>query len=66
MEGLASSPLEGVLCTVFFKRSHAKVFEETEKSAHAISAFTGSATPPLQKPCAVKVAREEGFQYEFD
>jgi hypothetical protein len=66
MEGLASSLLEGVLCTVFFKRSHAEVFEETEKSAHASSTLNGSATLPLQEPCAVKVERDREFQYEFD
>jgi hypothetical protein len=35
--------------------SHAEVFKETEKSAHASSTLNSSAALSLQGPCAIKM-----------
>jgi hypothetical protein len=59
------SAREGPLYPVL-QRSHAEVFEETEKSAHASSTLNGSATLPLQGPCAVKVETDRESLSEFD
>jgi hypothetical protein len=48
----------------FFQRSHAEFSTSRRRSAHASSAFTGSATPPLQRPCEVKETSDEGLPPE--
>jgi hypothetical protein len=37
-----------------------------QRSLHTLARHLMAQLPSLQEPCAVKVAREEGFQYEFD
>jgi hypothetical protein len=49
----------------FFQRSHAKS-SKRQRSLHTLARHLMAQLPSLQEPCAVKVAREEGFQYEFD
>jgi hypothetical protein len=49
----------------FFQRSHAK-FSTSRRSLHTLAQFLMVQLLPLQEPCAVKVAFEEGYQYEFD
>jgi hypothetical protein len=65
MEGLASGLLEGVLCTIFSKEAMPKS-SKRQRSLHTLARHLMAQLPSLQEPCAVKVAREEGFQYEFD
>jgi hypothetical protein len=48
----------------FFQKSHAEFLTSQRRSAHASSAFTGSATPPLQRPCEVKEMFDEGLPPE--
>jgi hypothetical protein len=35
-------------------------------SLHTLARHLMAQLPSLQEPCAIKVVREEGFQYEFD
>jgi hypothetical protein len=65
MEGLAGGLLEGVLCIDFFKESMPKS-SKRQRSLHTLARYLMAQLPSLQEPCVVKVAREEGFQYEFD
>jgi hypothetical protein len=48
----------------FFQRIHTEFSTSRRRSAHASSAFTGSATPPLPRPCEVKETSEEGLPPE--
>jgi hypothetical protein len=65
MEGLASSLLEGVLCTIFSKAAMLES-SKRQRSLHTLARHLMAQLPSLQEPCAVKMAREEGFQYEFE
>jgi hypothetical protein len=64
MEGLASGLLEGVLCIDFSKESMLKS-SSRQRSLHTLARHLMTQLPSLQEPCAVKVALEEGYQYEF-
>jgi hypothetical protein len=65
MEGLESGLLEGVLCINFSKEAMPKS-SKRQRSFHMLARHLMAQLPSLQEPCAVKVAREEGFQNEFD
>jgi hypothetical protein len=65
MEGLASSLLEGVLCTVFSKAAMPES-SKRQRRLNTLARHLIAQLPSLQEPCAVKMACGEGFQYEFD
>jgi hypothetical protein len=65
MEDLASCLPEGVLCTHFSKEVMPKS-STRQRSLHTLAQHLMAQLLSLQEPYAVKVAFEEGYQYEFD
>ena len=65
MEGLESDLLEGILCT-HFSREVMLSSQLAGGGLHMLAQFLMVQLLPLKEPCAVKVAFEEGYQYEFD
>jgi hypothetical protein len=65
MEGLVGGLLERVLCTNFSKDAMSKS-SKRQRSLRTLAWHLMAQLPSLQEPCVVKMAREEGFQYEFD
>jgi hypothetical protein len=65
MEGLANHLLEEVLCIDFLKDAMPKS-SARQRSLCTLAQHLMVQLPSSQEPCVVKVALEEGFQYEFD
>jgi hypothetical protein len=65
MEGLASCLPERVLCIDFFQRSHVES-STSQRGLHMLTWHLMAQLPPLQEPCAVKEASDEGYPSEFD
>jgi len=65
MEGLASRLLEEVLSIDFLKEAMSKP-SKRQRILHTLARHLMAQLPSFQEPYAVKMAREEGFQYEFE
>jgi hypothetical protein len=65
MDNLASGLLEGGPVYPFFQGAMPKSLNR-QRSLHTLARHLMAQLPSLQETCVVKVAREEGFQYEFD
>ena len=64
MESLASGLLEGVLCTFFSKEAMLSL-QLARGGLHMLTWHLMAQLLPLQDPCAVKLASDEGY-LEFD
>jgi hypothetical protein len=65
MEILASGLLERVLCTIFSKEAMPSP-RLARGGLHMLTWLLMAQLLSLQEPYVVKVAFEEGYQYEFD
>ena len=65
MESLANVLFERVLCTIFSKEAMPSPLL-ARGGLHTLAQHLMAQLLSLQKPYAVKVAFEEGYQYDFD